>query len=119
AAHADDAFRCQDPVHLAQRPLRIGKVLDERMAEYPLEPAALEGERIDISRFKSDVTASVSRRRLRRPRDLSGRKIDPDDCARVDEGCDAYGDRAGAASAIEKRHAWPQMRHKERPVGSE
>ena len=76
--------RSQDAVKLAQRPLRIGKMLEERMAEYALEPAALEGQRIDIRGFKSDVAASFARRRLPRARDLVGRKIDPDDFARVE-----------------------------------
>ena len=71
-------------MELAQGPLRVGKMLEERVAEYALEPAALEGQRIDVGTFKPDVAASFSRRCLPRARDLAGREIDPDDFSRLD-----------------------------------
>src|SRR5262245_14454166 len=103
-------------MEFTQGPLRIGKMLQERVAEYALEAAAFEGQRIDVRGFELEVATSFTRRRLSRARDLVRREIDPDGFARVDARCDSQGDRARAASAIEQRQARPQVRHEERPV---
>src|SRR5262245_16601557 len=104
-------------MEFTQGPLRIGKMLQERVAEYALEAAVFERQRIDVCGFELDVATPFTLRRLSRARDLVRREIDPDDFARVDARGDPQGDRGGAASAIEQGQARPQVRHEERPVG--
>src|SRR5262249_1077600 len=118
-AQPDYAPRSEHAMKLAQRLLRIGKMLEERMAEYPLEAAVLEGQRIDVRGFEPHLPASFARRGLSRAGDLVGREIDPDDFARVDVRGESQGDRARAASAIEEPQARAQVRHEERSVGGE
>src|SRR6267378_3663379 len=114
--HANDTSGFQDSAKLAQRRYRIGQMLHQRMAEYPVESAALERQRVSIASLESDVAASPPCCSSPRTFDLGLREINPYDITRRDAGRNPHGDRSGTAAAIQYRQPRPEVRQKECPV---
>ena len=86
------------------------------MAEYSVESAALERQRVSISSLESDVVVSLPCCGSLRTFDLGLHKVNPYDLTRRNAGRNSDSDRSGTAATIQYRQPWPEVRQKECPV---
>src|SRR6266853_1433408 len=88
------------------------------MAEYRVESAALERQRVSIASLESDVAASPPCCSSPRTFDLGLREINPYDITRRDAGRNPHGDRSGTAAAIQYRQPGLRLGRKNAPCDS-
>src|SRR6266480_2126882 len=111
--HADDAAGSQDSAKFAQCRYRIGQMLHQRMAEYSVECAVIDRQRVNVASIESDVANSTLGCCGLCSFDLRLREINPYYFAWSDADSNPHGDGSGTASAIEHRQPRLEVRQKE------